>query len=196
MKTTLLALSLASASVLAFPLQAADTEKCTTCHGSDGNSSDPHVPSIAGMSSFYLVDALNAYASNDRLSTKYTPAGGSETDMNQIAAKLSSADIDALAKHFSGLSYQPNRQSVDSAMAANGKKLFEKTCDKCHSEAGSIAEDDAGLLLGQGKAYLESQLAMIKAGDRQVPKKMTKQLDKLSDDELKDVIEYLAGGKM
>jgi len=197
MNLKLTALTLTCVSLFSLqPALAVDTDQCASCHGKDGNSTDPLVPSIAGMSSPYLADNLDAYATGSRVSVKYTPTGGNETDMNEIAAKLSADEIGELADHYAGLSFSVQQQSVDSALAAEGKKHFEKYCDKCHTDAGTLAEDDASLLLGQWKPYLQSQITVIQSGNREVPKKMAKQLKKLGDSKVQAVIEYLASGQL
>ena len=41
----------------------ADT--CAGCHGTDGASTGPATPSIAGNAAIYIVDSMNAYKSGD-----------------------------------------------------------------------------------------------------------------------------------
>ena len=187
----LLAIGMASGTAFA-----ADTDQCDQCHGADGNSSAPEVPSIAGMSDVYIADSLVAYASGDRPSVKYTPAGGSESDMVTVSKALSEADISAVAAHYAGLTYKPQEQGGDAAMIEQGKAIFAKRCDKCHTDGGSLADDDSGLLLGQGKVYLENQFAAFAAGERYMSKKMAKSFKKLSDADKAAVIEFLASGKL
>ncbi|MEJ2453243.1 MAG: c-type cytochrome [Candidatus Thiodiazotropha sp.] len=195
-------LSLATCFVFALPLglvQAdvgAIAEKCEKCHGDGGNSTDGEVPSIAGMSTIYLDDTLNAYVDGDRKGVKYTPEGGEESDMEEVANKLSADDITAIAEYYAGKTFKVQAQDVDSGMAAEGRKIFDKNCDKCHDEGGSVADDDAGLLLGQWKPYLEKQFSLFADGTRIMTKKMKKKFNKLSDDDKAKIIEYLAGGKL
>ena len=175
---------------------ATDTDQCDQCHGANGNSTDGKVPSIAGMSAAYIGDTLASYAAGDRPAAKYTPAGGSESDMQTVAKGLSEADIAAVAAHYAGQTYQPREQAGDPALMAAGKSVFQKRCEKCHSDSGSVAEDDAGLLLGQGKEYLQAQIDAFTSGARYMPKKMKKAFKKISDDDKKAIVEYLAGGKI
>jgi cytochrome subunit of sulfide dehydrogenase len=186
---------------LALPLGIAQADvqamadKCENCHGKGGNSDDGKVPNIAGMSAIYLTDTLNAYVAGDRKGVKYKPKDGDESDMEEVAKKLSEADIDALAKHYAGQEFIPHIQEVDAAKAALGKKKFDKNCEKCHSEFGSVADDDAGILLGQWKPYLKEQFDLFSDGSRTMSKKMKKKFEKLDDEEKASIIEFLASGK-
>ena len=170
-------------------------DKCEQCHGKDGNSNDGKVPNIAGMSVIYLTDTLNAYLSGDRKGVKYTPKEGDESDMEEVTKQLSAEDIDTLAKHYASKHFVVHVQEVDAAMAARGKKLFKKKCEKCHSESGSEADDDAGILLGQWRPYIKKQFTLFSDGTRIIPKKMKKKFAKLNHEEKADIIEFLASGQ-
>jgi sulfide dehydrogenase cytochrome subunit len=171
------------------------TDKCDNCHGKDGISEHKEVPTIAGNAAYYIKDTFEQYKSGDRAAVKFKPENGDETDMAEIAKNLSEEDIEKVASHYAGKSYTPHQQSVDEAMADEGMKVFDKRCDKCHAEGGSDPEDEAGLLLGQWKPYLEKQFEMFDSGDRDMPKKMKKKFEKLSAEDKANIIEYLARGK-
>jgi sulfide dehydrogenase cytochrome subunit len=171
------------------------TDKCDNCHGKDGNSEDGKVPNIAGFSEVFLQDTLTEYKEGERLGVKYKPENGDETDMAQISQKLSDSDINAVAKHYASKSFAMHEQTFDAAMAAKGKKKFKKKCDKCHADGGTDPDDDAGLLLGQWRPYLEQQVKAFTSGDRSMPKKMKKKFKKLSDKDKANIIEYLVSGK-
>ncbi|MGD2117164.1 MAG: c-type cytochrome [Chromatiales bacterium] len=168
---------------------------CDNCHGKDGNSEDGKVPSIAGFSAQYIMDSFENYNNKERPGIKYKPENGDETDMATISNKLSVDAIEKVAAYYAGKSFKVHEQAVDAGKAAKGKKAFDKYCDKCHSEAGTAAEDDAGLLLGQWKPYLEEQFKLYNSGERTMPRKMKKKFKKLSDEDIANVIEFLAEGK-
>lgn len=167
---------------------------CDGCHGKDGNSEVGKVPSIAGMSAVYLGDTLIAYKSGDRPGLKYAPENGAETDMNEVAKKLSDDDIKAISDHYAGLTFKPVEQSVDSALAAKGKEVFDHDCKMCHSEGGSVADDDAGIIAGQWKPYLEEQFKLFDEEKREMPKSMARKYSKISADDKAAIVEFLAGG--
>jgi len=188
----LLGLTLPAGTLLADTQSLAD--KCDQCHGTDGNSDDGKVPNIAGMSAIYISDTLNAYVSGDRKGVKYKPKDGEESDMGEVASKLNEDDISALSEHYAGKTFKLHVQDADAAMAAKGRKLFDKSCEKCHSDQGTVADDDAGILLGQWKPYLEEQFQLFAHGSRIMGKKMKKKFDALSDEEKADILEFLAAG--
>jgi cytochrome c553 len=74
------------------PLSAAEwSERCNRCHGVNGNSSDPHIPALAGQREDYLVHALQNYRSRSRRNN----------EMGAMSDALSENDIAALAAHYS-----------------------------------------------------------------------------------------------
>ena len=64
---------------------------CFSCHGTDGKSAGA-MPTIAGKSAAYIVEKLTSFKSGALESTI----------MGRIAKGFSDAEIDALAKFFSG----------------------------------------------------------------------------------------------
>lgn len=194
-------LSLALIIAMGLPLSIvqADIEQvineCDSCHGKDGVSMDEMMPNIGGLSAGYITDTMNSYASDERKGEKYQSENGEESDMNTEAKELSDDEIAAVAKHYAGLPFVVHQQAADAAKAAAGAKLFDKNCEKCHSEGGSLADDDAGILKGQWKAYLTQQFALFSDGSREMPKKMKKKFEKLSDEDKTALLEFLAAGK-
>lgn len=170
-------------------------KQCDTCHGKNGVSKDGKVPTIAGFSAATIVEILPQYQSGARAAEKYTPKGGKASDMKEATDGMSPADMQVLGDHYAKQKFVAANQSTDAALAAKGAKVHDKSCEKCHSEGGGLADDDAGILAGQWKPYLERQFALIKAGKRDIPKKMKKKLDKLSADDVKAVTEYYASQK-
>ncbi len=168
-------------------------DKCAECHGKDGNSSDEKVPNIAGFSKDAIIDTLNAYKEGDRTGDKYTPENGSETDMGEITKDLSDEDIETLASYYASQKFKTQKQTVDAKLAKKGAKIHDKSCEKCHSDGGSNADDDAAILAGQWKAYLEKEFDKFSSGDRSMPKKMKKKFKKLSDKDKEALIHYYAG---
>lgn len=64
--------------------------RCERCHGTDGNSSDPRFPMLAGQDETYLRKALRAYSSGTR----------KNTTMYAMANPLSDMDIERIGAHF------------------------------------------------------------------------------------------------
>lgn len=191
---------IATVFLVSFPvLSQADVAKtaqqCDSCHGKKGVSIDGKVPTIAGFSAASIVDILPQYQSGVRHAEAYTPKGGKKSDMKAATKDMSAQDIAAIAAHYAKQKFVAAKQPIDVALAKKGEKIHNKSCEKCHSEGGTLAEDDASILAGQWKPYLARQFALIKAGKRDIPKKMKKKLAKLNAADIKAVTEYYAGKK-
>ena len=145
------------------------SDTCFGCHGTDGASNGPAIPSIAGLSNDYFVETMNGYASGDIPSTI----------MGRIAKGYSEEDIAAMAKFFSEKKYVAAAQQFDASQVKAGKKIHAKYCEKCHSEGGSEAGDDSGMLAGQWSPYVRWTIEDYTSGARKAPKKMAKKLKKM-----------------
>lgn len=167
---------------------------CNDCHGTDGVSQWSDMPSIAGIPEFVIADALYVYQDEAR------PCGDSEyrmgdtsraaTNMCAVVADLSEDDIDALAAAYAELGWTKAKQDFDAAKAAAGKAVHDADCDRCHSEAGTNADDEASMLGGQQMGYLRNTFAQYKDGSREQPGKMKEKLDALSDDDIEALVHY------
>jgi cytochrome subunit of sulfide dehydrogenase len=180
----------ATSAVAAAPPEAAD---CAKCHGDNGISKTDEAPTIAGMSAPYLEAQVGAYQKGQRPCPKMADPKKSDTDMCQVAKKLSPAQVKSLAAYYAGLKFAAATQTTDAGLAAKGKGLHDAKCDVCHSDGGSEAADDAGILAGQWKAYLQATLQDYVAGKRTAPEKMKHQMTTLSPDNVKALAEYYAG---
>lgn len=174
-------------------------ETCAACHGKDGASHDANVPIIGGMSSSYLHDELIAYQNRERPcpETKYVdgPKKDQKTDMCQIARDLSEADITAVSQYLAAKKFVRATQKNDAALASQGKAYFADHCEKCHTEGGSVAEDDSSILAGQWMPYLRESFDEFKSGKRPMDKKMKPKFDEMNKQDMEAVINYLGGEK-
>jgi len=66
------------------------TQRCDRCHGLNGNSTDPHIPMLAGQRMDYLQKALGDYQKRARKSN----------EMAAMSDGLSTDDIENLAAHY------------------------------------------------------------------------------------------------
>ena len=158
---------------------------CVVCHGKNGNSNGPAIPSIAGMSIPYLVDTLEAYKDDSIPSTI----------MGRLIKGYSSDEILQLAEYFSQQTFvAAKNQTVNKHMLVKGKKLHNHYCKKCHTNEGTAAEDDSGFLKGQWKPYLTAQLMDFRQNNRKASRKMAQKLKKLyrkqGEQGIKAIIEY------
>lgn len=169
-------------------------DECATCHGDKGASKDKAFPIIGGMSAFYLEEQLRAYRDEARPcdKTEYPsgPHKGETTDMCKEAKELTEEQMRQVAEYFAEQPFVPADQEYDAELAAQGAKIHERQCSKCHSEGGSLAFDDAGILAGQWRPYLEETFEAYRAGKRWQPEKMAPEIEKLADSDIKALIEY------
>jgi len=188
--TILLSIQAAAADV------ATVVQQCEDCHGKNGVSDAADVPTIAGISAPVHGDFLLAYQEKTRPCRKekfhHGDTARPETDMCAVAAKLSEADIEAVASHFAKLPFVAAKQSFDAQKAAAGEKLHARDCVKCHTRGGRDAADDASLLGGQHLEYLQQALADFKKGEREQSKKMAEKLGKWSEADIEAVAHYYA----
>lgn len=167
------------------------SQKCDSCHGENGVSTKPEVPTIAGLSSAYLKDALKDFKSGKRQSDKFS-LNGDVTDMNAIAKNLSHQDISLLSKYYASQTFVARKQYVNKSLIAKGKKIFRRNCWRCHSRNGTNPNDDASILGGQSTTYLISQITKFKTHKRKAPRKMIRKLKKLKADDLSAVLNFFA----
>lgn len=169
-------------------------QNCNGCHGDDGVSEWSDVPTIAGLAEFVHVDALFIYQDEARpcAESEYRQGDTSRaaTTMCAVAAELSEDDIEALAVAYAEKPYVKASQEFDAALAATGKGLHDEQCDRCHSEEGTLADDEAGMLGGQQMGYLRATFADYADGSREQPKKMQEKLDAMSADDIEALVNY------
>ena len=175
------------------------TETCVSCHGKGGANTEAAIPNIGSYSAEYMTGALKLYKNKERPcpETKI-PSGakkGSKSDMCQAVKDLSDADIKQIAEYFAEQKFVRTPQKFDAALAKKGKEHHEKLCEKCHSEGGSVASDDAGILSGQKMAYLEEQIKFFSEGKRPISKKMKPKLEQLDKAGIDAIINYYASFK-
>lgn len=167
---------------------------CNDCHGAGGVSESSDVPTIAGLAEFVHSDALYLYLDEERpcADSKYRHGDTSrpETNMCAIAAELSEDEIDAIAAAYAELPYVKATQDFDAALAAAGEGVHKEACDKCHSDAGTNPEDEAGMLGGQQMDYLRNSFEDFLAGSRGQPKKMKEKMDMLSAEDAEALVHY------
>ncbi|WP_233487252.1 c-type cytochrome [Candidatus Thioglobus autotrophicus] len=189
-KSTLLVATLALGSYAqAAPSGQALGYTCAGCHGTNGASTGNAIPSIAGLSETYMVETMNAYKSGDKASTI----------MGRIAKGYSEEDIENMAGFFAEQEVHKNtNQSFDAAKANAGQALHEKYCDKCHTEGGTVADDDAGQLSGNAKLFMQYSLADFHDGSRDMEKKMAKKMKRMmkkDSDAFDKLVNYYTSGQ-
>ena len=198
--TLFAALCAAAIAVAAGAAAAADgaavAEQCFACHGRNGVSSEPSIPTIASYSVKYIVDSLKNFRTKVRFCAEVTipsgPKKGAKSDMCKDTAELSDADGEAAAKFFSSQKFVRAKQPFDAAKAQRGSSVYKLRCEKCHEENGSSPDEDNGILAGQWTPYLRDQLAGFRAGRRPIDDKMKQRLDKVNKEEEEALLHFFA----
>ena len=123
-------------------------DQCTPCHGADGNSVTPGIPSIAGQPKIFLENLLVLVREGLR---------GSE-QMQQILKGASDRDIVALAAHYSKLTVSAQPRALDTARFQRGRELAaEHRCGVCHL-ADFRGREQIPRLAGQREEYLADMM--------------------------------------
>ena len=170
-------------------------EVCAPCHGVDGNSTRPDVPSLAGQVQPYLQGQLHAFAAQ----------GGQRPNgvMGAIAVHLSADEMKRAAGYFAR---QPLRTSPVAGEPPRGqaaaRRLFAAglpkkgvaSCASCHGTRGQGLPDLFPRLAGQHANYLAEQLRHFRSGSRTSDPQavMRRVAGPLSDREIDAVSNYAA----
>ena len=149
---------------------------CMGCHGSEGISTSPMWPNLAGQSRTYIEVQLKKFKAGQR----------SNSSMNAIAKDLSDADIQNLAAYFSSL---PSKSAGGDAKFAENGKGKAAMCTGCHGQEFK-GNGQFPRLAGQHPKYLSKQLHDFKSGARKGGP-MNGIVQSLSDDDIKAIAEYL-----
>ena len=169
-------------------------ESCASCHGSGGASTYSDVPIIGGLSAEFLNNNMKAYKNKERACPenefKSGTKKGTKTNMCLEIDAVGYDDISKMAEYFSQQKFVRPKQKFDPELAKKGKDLHDDYCESCHSQGGSVATDDYGILAGQWMFYLKGSLDAFNAGLRPIDKKMKGRLEKLTKDEIDALINY------
>lgn len=163
--------------------------RCATCHGAGGVGANPLFPKLAGQNADYLFRQIENFRSGVRTGPV----------MYYQLSDLTSEDVAALARHYSGLS-RPPPVSGQSRLEAAGKKIFGEgipargtaACAQCHGDGGR-GGGTMPRLAGQHADYVADQLRRFQEGTRvagQTPEHPV--ADDLTDDEILAVTRYIA----
>ena len=123
--------------------------------------------------------------------------------MTPIAMAMSAEDIESSARHYAGQARpKTGASTADPAVIARGKNLAINgawdrqvpPCFKCHAVDGLGVAPAFPAIAGQHAAYTVSQLQAWKTGARtNDPQTLMKTVaEKLTDDEIRAVADYLA----
>jgi cytochrome c553 len=127
------------------------TAPCASCHGQDGNSTDPKIPRLAGLDAQYLETAVTAYKDGTR----------THDAMRSQVSALKEQDIKDLAAFYAS----KNPKALPARKLLTVAQWAEK-CSRCHGTNGNSTDTRFPVLAGQDEAYLNKALALYHVGDR------------------------------
>lgn len=170
--------------------QAIATQVCAACHAADGNAVGNAFPKLAGQHAEYLYKELTNFKSGER----------ANAIMGPYAAALSDDDMHNVAAYFATQVQKP-ADAHDKELADQGRKIYRAgiaergvpACASCHSPNGAGLPIQYPRLSGQWEEYALAQLTAFKGGVRNNNGPMTSIAQRLSEDEMKAVADYVAG---
>lgn len=175
-----------SAAVHAAPPSAAMlSNACAGCHGTKGASAGPSMPSLAGQSKVFFVDAMKKFRSGER----------NGTVMGRLAKGYTDEQIVAMADFFAQQKPQSQSTAVDPALVAKGKTIYDNACKRCHLENGKEFEDDTPVVAGQWLKYLQIQMDDFNTGKRKMSEKKIEKVKSLSRADWEAVAHFYASQK-
>lgn len=184
MRSTLL-IALAALGFAAQPVVAGPTEDlartCNACHGVNGVSVGPSMPSIGGLPEAYLKNIMTQWKSDERYSAT----------MGRHFKGYTEAELAALAAYFSKLPWTPTVQSADAKVVAQGKTATDR-CETCHGATGGQPDDnETPKLNGQWAQYMEMELMKYRNDAVKMPhKKMRGNAKKLEEADVAAAAQY------
>lgn len=130
---------------------------CAACHGDDGNSVNPQVPSIAGQPKTFIEHQLILFREGVRTSEQMAP----------VVKGLKDPEIVKLAEHFSKLPAKSMEAGpVEKSIAQRGaERAKELRCGSCHL-ADFSGQNHIPRIGGQREAYLEAEMRAYRDGKR------------------------------
>lgn len=179
MKASSLALLASLLAVGVQPTLADPTEdlarSCNSCHGLNGVSVGPNMPSIGGLSETYLKNVMLQWKSGERYSAT----------MGRHVKGYSDEELSKLATYFSRLPWVPMAQKADAKVLARGKAATDR-CETCHGATGGEPDDaDTPRMNGQWAQYLELELLKYRTDAVKMPhKKMRNNAKKMDADDV------------
>jgi len=148
---------------------------CVDCHGEDGNSTTPGIPSLAGQQPLYFVSAVRAYRDGRR-----------EKPTMEMLGALDAVDLESLALYYA--SQTPAMRKAPTVGDPVAGEPLTARCGGCHGANGVSTDTATPTLAGQDPQYL---VAAIK-GYRNQSRHNDVMRDNNSDKEIEDIAAFYA----
>jgi sulfide dehydrogenase cytochrome subunit len=156
---------------------------CNACHGLNGVSVGPTMPSIGGLPEPYLKNIMLQWKNGDRYSAT----------MGRHFKGYSDEEIGKLATHFSKLPWTPVVQKTDEKTIAQGRTASDR-CETCHGATGGTPDDaETPKINGQWAQYIHLEMMKYRTEAVKMPhKKMRGNTKKLDEADVEAVAKFYA----
>lgn len=169
---------------------------CAACHGADGNSAIPANPKLAQQHPVYLIKQLESFVVQPG---QKAPARDSAV-MAGFAGQLSAEDRVNVAYYFASQTQKPgfagDKETLELGQRIWRAGVIEKqlpACAGCHSPDGAGIPSQYPRLGGQYAEYNLAQLHAFRDGTRRNSLPMQQIAAKMSEAEMKAVVNYMQG---
>ena len=165
---------------------------CSKCHGYTGVSISPLFPILAGQVPGYIESELRLFRQRGRSDPH------ARAFMWGIARALTDEQIKGVARYFSSQPAVKGSESRNPALADKGKLLYEngtperdiEACTVCHGHNGEGVNSQPRIA-GQHRDYFVLEMVQFRSGLRE-NKVMQHVTDKMTDDEIAAVVDYVS----
>jgi cytochrome c553 len=157
---------------------------CLACHGQNGQSHIPDVPSLGAQQSFYVTVQLLMFREHMRIADP----------MNYMAKGLSDDDLRQFAETIAKLPPpRPADGPVDAVRIERAKALVaQNRCNICHT-ASFAGQDNVPNIADQREDYLVKALRGYKDNSRHgYDATMAEVMQPISDEQILDLAYYIA----
>lgn len=127
---------------------------CAGCHGDDGNTTTPGMPSLAGQQPGYLVVAVHEYLNGVRATDP----------MHALLRRLNKLDVESVALYFA--SQTPATRSAPAFGDAAAGEPLTAVCGGCHGSHGVSTDAATPNLAGQDARYLVNAIKSYRKARR------------------------------
>jgi len=177
----LLCTAVASSAAATFEVRIA---ACLACHGEQGQSANPEVPSLGAQPSAYL--AIQLYLFREKLRPVKL--------MNELTKDLSNDDLQRFAESMAALpAPKPSADAPDAARIERARVFVQQNrCGFCHG-ADFAGHDNIPRLAAQREDYLAKALREYKSNTRPgYDASMAEVVQPINDADLADIAYFMA----
>ena len=156
---------------------------CLACHGENGQSQTPEVPSLGGQPEFYVT--IQLYMFREKLRVVEI--------MNEMTKGLSDDDLRKMAAAIAKLPPPPGGKVPDPGRVERAQALVgQNRCNFCH-RPDYAGEQNAPRLAGQREDYLAKAMREYKSNTRRgYDASMADVLYPIGDEQILDLAHFLA----